>query len=186
MTMASSPLSGTPMGGFVARAFRDRPTLASLVLLIGLATIAGAWGFELIGGYVPCKLCLEQRDPYYWGLPLIAIAIIADRFGGPAWLARVALVAGAAILVYGAGLGVYQSGAEWGFWAGPTDCGATRGGTIPGSATDLLGSLDKVKIVDCTKVQFRLLGLSFAGWNVVAASIVALGALRAAMLPRRG
>ena len=39
--------------------------LTGLLLVGGLAAIATAWGFQLIGGYVPCKLCLEQRIPYY-------------------------------------------------------------------------------------------------------------------------
>ena len=43
----------------------------AIVLSVGLATILGAWGFELIGNYVPCKLCLEQRLPYYVGLPVV-------------------------------------------------------------------------------------------------------------------
>ncbi|MEP3665226.1 MAG: disulfide bond formation protein B, partial [Roseibium sp.] len=44
-----------------------------LLLLGGLAAIATAWGFQLVGGFVPCKLCLEQRIPYYAGLPLAAL-----------------------------------------------------------------------------------------------------------------
>ena len=31
------------------------------------------------------------------------------------------------MLLYGAGLGVYHAGAEWGFWPGPTDCGGGSG-----------------------------------------------------------
>lgn len=150
-----------------------RRTAAGLVLLGGLAAILAAWGFELLGGYVPCKLCLEQRDPYYLGLPVALLALLSDRLGGPTRLSRIALLAVAAIFAYGAGLGIYQAGAEWGFWTGPQDCGATRGAIIPGSATDLLGSLNKVKIASCTEVQWRMFGLSFAGWNaVVSAGIV--------------
>ena len=48
------------------------------VLLLGLLTILGAWGFQVIGGYFPCKLCLEQRVPYYVGLP---VALVNPIFG---------------------------------------------------------------------------------------------------------
>jgi len=34
---------------------------ALIILAITLATIAGAWAFQLIGGYIPCPLCLQQR-----------------------------------------------------------------------------------------------------------------------------
>ena len=49
-------------------------TLASAVLLtVGMAaTVGGALGFEHIGGYIPCALCLMQRDPYYYGIPVAA------------------------------------------------------------------------------------------------------------------
>ena len=43
----------------------DRPRLlATIAFVLGLATIAGAWGSQLFGGLVPCELCLEQRMPY--------------------------------------------------------------------------------------------------------------------------
>lgn len=156
---------------------RPRTTAALAVLLVGGAAIAAAWGYELIGGYVPCKLCLEQRDPYYVALPAALVALLSDRLGGPAWLTRAALAFAAAAFAYGAALGIYQAGSQWGFWAGPSDCGATRGATIPGSATDLLGSLNKVKIASCTEVDWRMFGLSFAGWNAVVSSFVAAAAL---------
>ena len=35
--------------------------IAALTLALAAATIIGAWGFELIGGYKPCPLCLQQR-----------------------------------------------------------------------------------------------------------------------------
>jgi disulfide bond formation protein DsbB len=164
-----------------------RPTLtaAALVLLGGLAAILAAWGFELIGGYVPCKLCLEQRDPYYWGLPFALVALVSARAGGPRWLTTGSLVLVALIFAYGAALGIYQAGSQWGFWPGPNDCGATRGATIPGSATDLLGSLNKVKIASCTEVDWRMFGLSFAGWNaVVSAGIVVVALWGAFARPR--
>lgn len=182
-TISSKPPRSTVADWLGALA--ERPVLAGVVFAAGLATILGAWGFELIGGYLPCKLCLDQRDPYYWGLPLVLLAIACDYYEGPGWLTRVALIAAAAIFVYGGGLGVYQSGAEWGFWRGPVDCAVTRGGEIPSTAGDLLGSMAKVKIVDCTKVQWRMFGLSFAGYNVLVSAALALAAAYAALFGRR-
>lgn len=150
----------------------------ALALAIGLAAILGAWGFQLIGGYVPCELCLEQRLPYYAGLPLILLAVVLARR-----MPRLAgLAAGVAALAFlvGAAIGAYQAGAEWGFWPGPTDCG---GGTGPVTdATDLLAQMEATRLVSCTEASFRFLGLSFAGWNVVASGAVALLALAGALL----
>ncbi|MBA5778471.1 disulfide bond formation protein B [Stappia sp. F7233] len=155
----------------------------SLLLLLGLATISAAWGFQLIGGYVPCKLCLEQRVPYYVGLPLAALALVlalADRV--PA-LVGLLLAAVAVAFAYGSGLGIYQAGAEWGFWPGPSDCG---GGTAaPTSAENLLSALSTTRVVSCTEASWRLFGLSFAGWNAVASAALAALALVALVARRR-
>ena len=49
------------------------------------ATVGTALGFEHIGGYIPCKLCLEQRTPYYVGVPLMALAALASSCTGRRW-----------------------------------------------------------------------------------------------------
>ena len=52
-----------------------------------------------------------------------------------------------------------------GFWQGPTDC---TGPVVDfGSAGSLLERLDTVKVVRCDEVQWRFLGLSLAGYNVL-------------------
>src|SRR6201985_2005786 len=161
-----------------------RPALtASLaVTLIAAATIAGAWFFQLVLEILPCPLCLEQRYAYYLAIPLGALTALAARSGAP----RPLLLAGLAILALAAlanaGLGTYHSGVEWGFWKGPTDC---SGPVVNlGSAGDLLSRLDTVKVVRCDEVQWRFLGLSLAGYNVLIsllmAAIAAWGAVRSA------
>ncbi len=163
---------------------RRREFVAAFLAVAALAVAAAAWGFEL-AGFVPCKLCLMQRLPYYIAAPLAAAAYGAERLAAPRRVARLMLLGLAGLFLYGGAVGFYQAGAEWAFWPGPTDCGATRGANIPASAGDLMSSLSKVKIVDCTKAQIRILGLSFAGWNVlVSAGLVAL-AIAGMILPNR-
>ena len=153
-----------------------------LLLVGGLAVIAAAWGFQLIGGYVPCKLCLEQRVPYYVALPLAFGALVLIQMGGHG-LAPVLLCIVALVFAYGAGLGVYQAGAEWAFWEGPNDCGG--GASTPTSAADMLSALQSVKVVSCTEASWRMFGLSFAGWNAVASTGLTLLAALAAFLSLR-
>ncbi|WP_063694702.1 disulfide bond formation protein B [Bradyrhizobium stylosanthis] len=160
------------------------PALAASlgVTLIAAATIAGAWFFQLVLEILPCPLCLEQRYAYYLVIPVGALTALAARSGAP----RPLLLAGLAILVLvtlaNAGLGTYHSGVEWGFWKGPTDC---SGPVINlGNAADLLSKLDTVKVVRCDEVQWRFLGLSLAGYNVLIsllmAAIAAWGFVRTA------
>ena len=157
-------------------------TASVLVTLIAAPTIGGAWFFQLVLEILPCPLCLEQRYAYYLAIPVGALTALAARSGAP----RPLLLAGLAILALAtlanAGLGTYHSGVEWGFWKGPTDC---SGPVINlGNAADLLSKLDTVKVVRCDEVQWRFLGLSLAGYNVLIsllmAAIAAWGFLRTA------
>jgi disulfide bond formation protein DsbB len=155
-------------------------TAALAVTLIAAATLAGAWFFQLVLDIRPCPLCLEQRYAYYLAIPLgVAVAIAAAK-GAP----RAVLLAGLALLALAAlgnaWLGTYHAGVEWGLWQGPTDCTGPVGNL--GSAGNLLERLDTVKVIRCDEVQWRFLGLSLAGYNVLIsllmAAVAAWGAVR--------
>ena len=85
------------------------------------------------------------------------------------------LLAGLAILALAAlanaGLGAYHAGVEWQFWQGPTDCSGPVADL--GSAGTLLQRLDTVKVIRCDEVQWRFLGLSLAGYNVLISLLMA-------------
>ena len=160
-------------------------TAALAITAIAAATLAGAWYFQLVREIVPCPLCLEQRYAYYLAMPLGALTALAAGRGAP----RALLLAGLAILAVAAlgnaALGTYHAGVEWGFWQGPTDCTGPVGNL--GSAADLLKRLDTVKVVRCDEVQWRFLGLSLAGYNVLVsllmAATAAWGLVRTARKP---
>jgi disulfide bond formation protein DsbB len=134
---------------------------AAAVALGAAATVGGALIFEHVFGYVPCKLCLVQRNPYYIAIPLGLVAALLP----PRW-ARAGLWLLALTFVVSAGLGAYHSGVEWGFWAGPSDCGGGSGAGA-GNVGDLLNQLQNTRVVSCTVAAWRFLGLSLAGWNVL-------------------
>jgi disulfide bond formation protein DsbB len=137
---------------------------ALAVAAIAASTIAGAWFFQLVLDIRPCPLCLEQRYAYYLAIPLAVLtAFVASRNGRTLVLAGLAVLALAAI--GNAVLGTYHAGVEWGFWQGPTDCTGPVGNL--GSAGTLLERLDAVKVIRCDEVQWRFLGLSLAGYNVL-------------------
>ena len=162
-------------------ASRTYAAYAAALTLGMVATVGGALGFQHIGGYIPCALCLLQRDPYYYGIPVGIAAVLATSFRLPTWTVRSLLVVVGLLMLVGAGMGVYHSGVEWGFWEGPATCATSVTGTAT-NAGSLLDDLNAFHGPSCTEASLRVLGLSFAGWNVIASLILAaiafLGASR--------
>ena len=155
-------------------------TVTALFLALAMAaTVGSALGFQHIGGYIPCKLCYEQRTPYYVGAPLMLVAFVTAAAGLPGLVTRGLLLVGAAIMAYGLYLGVYHSGVEWGWWAGPTDCGMVVAPSDTGG-NGVLDQIDKVMPPSCDKAALRILGLSLAGWNAIASLVLGAVALRGA------
>ena len=146
-------------------------TAALAITAVAAATLAGAWFFQLVLDIRPCPLCLEQRYAYYLAIPLGALVAFAAAKDAP----RAVVLAGLGLLALAAlgnaGLGAYHAGVEWKFWQGPTDCTGTIGDL--GSAGSLLQRLDTVKVVRCDEVQWRFLGLSLAGYNVLISLLMA-------------
>lgn len=145
------------------------------LLLFAIAVILAALGFEYIGGYAPCPLCLQQRYAYYAGIPLLFGALVmlsADR----ARLAALLFALVALGFLANAALGVYHAGAEWKFWPGPDTCAAPAG-RISLNARDLLDPAKKIVVVRCDEAAWRMFGVSFAGWNVLISLLVSYGAM---------
>jgi len=152
---------------------RNPAAVAALIIAAGGATtILGALFFQHGLGLAPCPLCLEQRIPYYLAIPLAAVIAVAAYRKVP----RPVIVGGlgvlALLMLFSAGLGVYHSGIEWKWWAGPQDC---SGPLNPLGSRDLLEQLQMINIVRCDEAPWRFLGLSLAGYNALIS--LALGAI---------
>lgn len=160
MTTISEPgRSGSP----AARALATPRAVALLIALAAVATIGGALVFQHGFGLQPCKLCLQQRIPYYVATPLaLGVALVARH----RLLARVGLVLLGVVFLVSAGLGAYHSGVEWGWFPGPNDCGGAAA-PVSLSVGDFLRDLDRTRVVSCTDAAWRFLGLSLAGWNAL-------------------
>ncbi|MAZ20425.1 disulfide bond formation protein B [Roseovarius sp.] len=133
----------------------QRNVLIGLASLGSLALLVGAFGFQHLGGLPPCKLCIWQRYPHALAV-LIGVAAVAIR-------GRLLPLLGMAAALTTAGVGLYHTGVERGWWEGPTTC--TSSGTSGLSADDLFDKIMTAPVVRCDDVAWELLGLSMASWN---------------------
>ncbi len=151
-----------------------------LLALASLFAIVVAWGYQM-AGYLPCELCLKQRIPYYVNLPLSLLALWTLHKGYRGVTILLFLVI-AVLFAYGCGIGVYQAGAQWGFWKGPDEC---SGGAMSLDASSLANTLKHVQVISCTEITWTFLGLSFAAWNAIASAVLTLLTLLGLRLNRR-
>jgi disulfide bond formation protein DsbB len=152
--------------------------LGAVVLFAATATILTALGFEHLGGYQPCPLCLQQRWAYYAAIPLLFLALVSVASHKPRFGAALFFLV-ALIFLANTVLGIYHSGAEWKFWPGPQGCSSAQ--PLPGSVTDLMAGLGQGgHIARCDDSAWRMLGLSFAGWNALISLVLFAGSLKAA------
>jgi disulfide bond formation protein DsbB len=122
------------------------------------AMMLGALGFQFIGEMPPCKLCYWQRYPHIAAIGIGMLAFILPGTG--------LLYLGALAALTTAGIGVYHSGVDRGFWEGPTTCtSGPIGGLTP---EQLLEQIMGAPLVRCDEVPWEMLGLSMASWNALA------------------
>lgn len=145
----------------------ERALVASFMLSATL--LGGAHAFETFGGLVPCILCLDQREAHWTALGVAAAGLIA----GILFKSRIGATAavGAAALVYAvsAGLAFYHTGVEYDFWPGPAIC--SGGAAELNDLSAIVGALsEKVDAPSCEDVQWRFLGVSMAGYNLLASA----------------
>ena len=138
-------------------------TARGWVLIAGAgsaAILASALGSQFIGGLSPCPLCIWQRWPHVAAVVVAALAVtVLWRYARP--LALLGMLA----MLIGAGLGLYHTGVERGWWEGPDTCTSSD---ITNLSTDqLLAQIMSAPLVRCDEVQWDLLGLSLASWNAV-------------------
>jgi disulfide bond formation protein DsbB len=165
--------------GLAAPFWRANPAVAAalIVALVGAGTIAGAWFFELVIKLKPCPMCLEQRWPYYIGVPLALVIALAAHRKAPRMIVVAGLLVLAGLMVWGAYMGVFHAGVEWKLWEGPPEC---SGAAPLGGAGGLLNRLQDVNITRCDEAAWRFLGISLAGYNAAISAALAAVALAGA------
>jgi disulfide bond formation protein DsbB len=165
-----------PANGRLRTRFEDmlarmlEPARACLLLALASAAILlAALGLQYLGDVPPCRLCIWQRWPY---VALIPLGLVGWR-----WQQRAMLAFAALVLLGGAGLAAYHVGIEQGWWALPAGC-------VAGGAAETVDELKRLLAEAppaCDQVSFSFLGLTLAGWNLVASLALAGLALLAAL-----
>jgi disulfide bond formation protein DsbB len=145
----------------MVRSFPVLAVLASVVVL-GAALLAQYWG-----GLAPCELCLKERWPW---VAAIAIGFVATAQGSRRGLPRVALLL-CLVFAIGSGLAFYHVGVERHWFPGPAACTAPAG--TPDTLAALKAQLLHQLPVRCDQPAWSFLGISLAGWNLVASLLMA-------------
>lgn len=138
---------------------------ANLVALaVPLALLGGAYGFQYIGGLVPCEMCWWQRYAHFAALGLAVAAFVLPMKRLFTALSGLAIAAAAAI-------GGYHAGVEYGWWKGLTECTTTVSFSNGG---DPLAAIMAAPVIRCDVVQWKLMGISMAGYDFLISGAAAL------------
>jgi disulfide bond formation protein DsbB len=146
--------------------------VALLAGAYSLAMILGALFFQYVMGVLPCEMCHWQRWPHdgaivagLGGAVLFYSRVIdRDTVKLLAWIALGLILATALI-------GGYQALVEWHLVPGPQSCTGPR--FVLSANMDL-----NAPAIACDKPQWKLFGISLAGYNFLCSTGVAvLGAL---------
>nr|CDP79436.1 hypothetical disulfide bond formation protein B [Bartonella schoenbuchensis] len=153
---------------------KEQSLWAFFLTLCLAATLAIALSFEIIGGYLPCHLCLLERLPYYGALPLLILAGLLAWVSCLSSLVRFLFICVFVLMATSLGLAIYHTGVEYHFWPAPAHCSLNTT-TLTTGVDQLFTSLEKPPASpSCAQAPVRFLFLSFAGWNVLASLLFML------------
>lgn len=156
-------------------------------LLTSAAMLAIAYGFQYLGGLNPCQMCLWQRYVYFWAMGVSAAGLIVQRTPLGHRLDRVFAAALLVIFLIGVRIAGWHAAIEWKWLPELPTCGGVAGKVTAADLQALLNGPAK-PLPSCSEAQWRWLGLSMAGWNVlISFKLAAFSALAALdWKPRRG
>ncbi len=157
-------------------------SLIWIVLVASIAVLATVFWLQYQRDLAPCPLCLYQRWPYLAAVPLAIVALVIRREGFAIGWRQAAMAVVALGFAAGAAVAVYHIGIEQHWWAGPTSCSGGDAGAQ--SVDELRVKLMATPVVRCDQVAWSLLGVSLAGFNVLASLGLAVLSAWAALLRR--
>ena len=134
--------------------------IKQLITIAGFSSVAvifGAYAFEFIGGFLPCKLCYWQRYPHFLVI-LIFPLLYFFRIRSLIFVVMMSMFVSTI-------LALYHVGVEQKYWPGPNSC---TNSSIEGLTTDqLIDQIMSAPLVRCDEIAWKLVGISMAGWNAL-------------------
>ena len=136
----------------------NKKFLFYILIFISVALIS-AYVIQYKFNFIPCKLSLYERVPYFLAIFLIIQILLFRSYE------KVALFLIFSIFLLSTILGFYHFGIEQGFFEEPLTCKAGNlGETL--SKDELLKQL-KRNTVSCKEVSFKIIGFSLAAINTI-------------------
>jgi len=138
---------------------------AVAVLFLSVALVA-QYGFN----QHPCHLCIAQRVPYAL---IVVVSIFASILKlSPQRMEQLVMLC-ALLFLTDAGIAVYHSGVELGYFPGPSGC--TNNDKPGATIEEMRAAIMNAALVPCDQPMVYILGLSMASWNAIAALCSAIG-----------
>jgi disulfide bond formation protein DsbB len=139
------------------------------VLGLSVGALATAYIAEIFFGLEPCPLCLYQRIPFAL-TGVLALLALAGPLSGR--LERTVINVCGLVFLIGGAIAVYHVGVEQHWWASA----ACPGGS-PATLTfeQMQQALTSGEPKACDTVDWRLFGISMAGYNIVYSFALAAG-----------
>lgn len=136
--------------------------IVELSLMASVFMLAGAYGFEYIGGLFPCDLCWPQRYAHMAVIIFSSFALYFRKSDKVRSLRFKFLT----LFSYAISVGYsgYHAGVEQKWWDGPDSCTLTTD-TSEMSAAAFFETLQSAAIVRCDEIPWELFGISMAGYN---------------------
>lgn len=150
--------------------------LAALAAAGSAALMAGALAFQYVGGLAPCAMCFWQRYPHIAAVALGVLVWVFPR----RWL----MALGALLPAASAAVGLFHTGVERKWWAGPSSCTGSGNALSGMSGSDLLSTDAPVHLVMCDQVAWQMWGLSMASWNAIFSVVLVFVWIAAARQPQ--
>ena len=164
---------------------RQHFTAQILAIAIGVSAIllAGAHISEHFFGLVPCALCLDQREAHWAAISVSIAGLVAGQIFKSHLGAAAAVGAVALIYFVSTGLAFYHTGVEFKFWPGPASCVAPTDFANIDLSVEALSA--KTTHPSCDAVQWRLLGISMAGYNMLISAAMFAATMAATLWENR-
>lgn len=151
--------------------FNIPPNRLYPVLALGacVMALAGAYTAQYVFGLEPCILCLYQRIPFAIGGALAIVGVARPEH------AKVIMAILIGVFLFEAGLAFYHVGVEQHWWVAATGCSSS--GEISANVAEMLKNIQKPSPKPCDEVDWAILGISMASWNVLFSIFLAGGAV---------